>query len=187
MKLKKGQLSDIIWIVILLFFLFTPIGFHARVQVMRLLSFSPSIEKKESYIKLSNYNWYLTDSNGKQSNFIEHTDKVIFLNYWATWCPPCIAEMPSLVELNKDYGDKVEFVFLANDDKDKVKSYLEKKDYHIPVYFKQTKTPEELKSSSLPTTFIINKKGDIVIKEVGVADWNSKKVRDLLDNLLNED
>lgn len=187
MKLKKGQLSDVIWIVILLLFLFTPIGFHARVQVMRLFSFSPSIENKESYDKLSSYNWQLIDINGQQSNLINSSNQVIIINYWATWCPPCIAEMPSLVALHKDYGDKVKFVFLANDDRDKVESYLVKNNYALPVYFKNTKAPKELDSSSLPTTYIINKKGEIVLKEIGAADWNTKKLRTLLDNLLLEE
>lgn len=186
MKLKKGQLSDVIWIVGILLFLFTPLGFHARVQLMRLSSFSPKIEKQESYRKLTDFNWSFTGLDGERSNLKEAENSVILINYWATWCPPCVAEIPSLVELHKDYGDKVNFIFLANDDKQKVSAYLDKYNYDIPVLFENTDAPKEINSSSLPTTHIIDKKGNIILEEVGVADWNSQKVRTLLDTLLKE-
>jgi thiol-disulfide isomerase/thioredoxin len=185
MKLKKGQLSDIIWIVLILLFLFTPIGFHARVQLMRLFSFSPKIEKQESYEIVSSYNWELTSHTGEKYNLLSSKNKVIVINYWATWCPPCVAEMPSLVSLYKDYGNRVEFIFLAQDEMEKVKTYLTKKDYEIPVFFENTKSPKELESSSLPTTYILDKNGNIVLTEVGAADWNSQKVRELLNSLVS--
>ena len=186
MKLKKGQLSDIVWIVLILLFLFTPVGFHARVQIMRLFSFSPKIEKQQSYEKVLNYNWGFTDLDGKKHNLLASKNKVTLINYWATWCPPCVAEMPSLVSLYSDYEDRVEFIFLANDKKDKVKSYLLKNKYEIPVLFKRTQSPKEFDSSSLPTTYILDKRGNIVVKEVGAANWNSDEVRKLLDTLLSE-
>ncbi|WP_394975817.1 TlpA family protein disulfide reductase [uncultured Croceitalea sp.] len=186
MNFKKGQVSDIIWIVLILLFLFTPIGFHARVQLMRLFSFAPNIENQESYEKLSNLNWELTSLDGEEYNLITSENNVIVINYWATWCPPCVAEMPSLMALHDDYGSKVKFIFLAKDDKEKVKSYLAKNNYEIPVLFEKTKSPKGLESSSLPTTYILDKRGNIILKEIGAADWNSKKVRELLDNLLLE-
>ncbi len=184
MTLKKGQLSDAIWILLILLFLFTPLGFYAKVQLMRLFSFAPSIEKQETSQKLTDYNWQLVDVEGNQRNFNINRGEVIIINHWATWCPPCIAEMPSLVALHEDYGEKVKFIFLANDDSAKVRSYLNKKDYAIPVFFENTQTPTTLKASSLPTTYILDKKGNIVLKEIGAADWNAKAVKDLLDTLL---
>ena len=186
MKLKKRQISDVIWIVLAFLLLFTPLGFYARVKVMRLFSFSPEIEKKESYTKLQNYNWNIISIDGRQENLSKSSDSIIVLNFWATWCPPCVAEMPSFIKLHKDYKDKVKFVFLASDEKEKVSAYLEKNAYNIPVFFDPNRAvrPRILDASSLPTTYVIDKSGNILIKEIGFADWNSEKVRTLLDSLL---
>ena len=104
----------------------------------------------------------------------------------ATWCPPCVAEMPSFLKLYEDYGDKVDFFFVANDKKDKVTAFLQKKGYEFPVYFEKSRGPELLSSNSIPATFILNKSGEIVVDERGVADWNSDSTRALLDTLIAE-
>ena len=75
-------------------------------------------------------------------------------------------------------------LFIANDEPLKVDEFLEKRDYELPVYFQLAKAPEELKSNSLPTTYIIDTSGKIIVNKKGAADWNSGKVRDLLDKLL---
>jgi len=186
MKLKKGQFFDILWIVLILLLLFTPLGFHARVQLTRLISFSPKIEKEQAFNSVSDYNWKLNDLNNTSHNFNASKGRVVLVNFWATWCPPCIAEMPSLAALHKDYGDKVDFLFVAHDKKDKVTAYLKKNNFNFPVYFEKSKAPEILKSSSLPTTYILDSKGNIVVNEVGAADWNSENLRTLLDSLLVE-
>ncbi|WP_350291243.1 TlpA disulfide reductase family protein [uncultured Croceitalea sp.] len=186
MKLKKGKLSDAVWVLVILLLLFTPLGFHARVQLMRLFSFSPKVEKQESYQKITNYNWELININGEKVNLTSKKDNVLVINYWATWCPPCVAEMPSLVALYNDYGNKVKFVFLASDDKAKVETYLEKNRYKFPVFFELEKSPKILQAASLPTTYIIDKSGNVILKEIGAANWNSKPIRALLDSLVIE-
>ena len=85
--------------------------------------------------------------------------KVVFINYWATWCPPCIAEMPSLQKLYSEYKDKAVFLFVANDEPDKVGYFMREKGFNFPVYFQVSEPAEELRSKSLPTTFIINSEG----------------------------
>ena len=106
------------------------------------------------------------------------------VNLWATWCPPCVAELPGFATLYADYKDKVEFAFVANDDQEKVLTFLEKKGYDLPVYFQVSATPKALESGSIPVTYIIDKKGDLVVDKTGAANWNSDKVRNLLDQLL---
>ncbi|MGB5360301.1 MAG: TlpA disulfide reductase family protein, partial [Eudoraea sp.] len=117
-------------------------------------------------------------------NLSEHKGDVIFINFWATWCPPCVAEMPDLQLLYDAYGEKVTFLFIARDKKEKVSSFMMKKKYNLPVYFESGFTPKTLYSAALPTTFVIDKKGNIVVAETGSAAWNSQSVRSLLDGLL---
>ena len=105
---------------------------------------------------------------------------------WATWCPPCVAEMPSLQDLYNDYKDQVVFVFVTSEGAEKVTPFMEKNNYNLPIYNMMSKEPDLLSTQSIPTTYLINKKGEIVIKKTGAANWNSTKVRNQLDELIKE-
>jgi thiol-disulfide isomerase/thioredoxin len=133
---------------------------------------------------VKNYDWQLINADGKEINFEMTKGKVVLVNFWATWCPPCVAEMPSLQDLYNDYNEKVEFMFVAQDKVEKVSAFIAKKGYTLPVYYSRTEAPKLLTSKSIPTTYVINKEGKIIVAETGAADWNSDKVRKILDGLL---
>jgi thiol-disulfide isomerase/thioredoxin len=150
----------------------------------RLLSFSPSVERVESRDQLVDYTWKLKGINAEDYDFSEANGKVVVLNFWATWCPPCRAEMPSLQNLYADYKDKVVFLFLTNEEDAVVNKFLDKYDYTIPSFNQYSKTPNNFSVSSIPATYVLDKDGFIVIDKVGPALWDSDKVRKLLDELL---
>ena len=133
---------------------------------------------------LEDFDFELVNSEGKAVNLADYKGKVIFINFWATWCPPCVAEMPDLQLLFNAYGEKVTFLFIARDKEEKVSNFLRKKNYNLPVYFESGFTPKALYTAALPTTFIIDKKGSIILAESGSADWNAESVHELLDGLL---
>jgi len=186
MSLNRKQWTNILWIVGIILILFTPVGFYARVYVGRLLASSASVLKTELQIPVKNFDWDLVDANGREFNFKNAKGNVVLVNFWATWCPPCVAEMPSLQNLYDDFGDKVTFMFVANDQVEKVSAFMDKKMYNLPVYYERTEAPSVLSSKTIPTTYIIDKEGKIVVAETGVADWNSKKIRNLLNTLVAE-
>ncbi|MCK5780949.1 MAG: TlpA family protein disulfide reductase [Flavobacteriales bacterium] len=167
-----------------------PVGKELKVLVskLRVMVLNPSVESTDNQKQLSkfDYEWKLVDANGKQVELSDFSGKVILLNYWATWCPPCVAEMPSLQKLYNDYQDKMVFIFLTNDDKPKVDAFMKKRDLTLPVYFQHSKAPAKLFTSSLPTTYLIDQNGKILIEEVGASDWNGTSMRDILDKLLVE-
>ncbi len=188
MDFIKKHWSNILFFGLIVF-MFTPAGMPLRALLIKGVSYITSrVENleidKEKRIKLENYQWQLIDNQGEIINFKDFQHKVILLNNWATWCPPCVAEMPSLQALYDDYKDKVVFVFLAHDKPEKVQLFLQKNHLNIPVYYLRTDLPKILQSSSIPTTFIIDKSGEIVVKKTGAADWNSGQVRRILDKLL---
>lgn len=187
MKLKKENLSNFAFIILLAVLIFTPVGFHARVFVTRIFSFSPSVLDKEEQLVLSDYNWNLSGLDEVVFDFKNVERKVVLVNFWATWCPPCVAEMPSLQKLYNDYGEKVEFVLIANDEKEKVKRFLSKKEYDFPVYFEKNSSPEVISPEYIPTTFIIDKAGNVVVEKTGAANWNSTTTRELLDSLIGKE
>ena len=91
--------------------------------------------------------------------------KVICINFWATWCAPFVAEMPSLQSLYDSYGDKVTFLFIANDEVETVDTFMQKRGYTLPIYYVDNEVPTALEHSSIPTTYWIDKSGRIVIKK----------------------
>ncbi|HEY4650434.1 MAG TPA: TlpA disulfide reductase family protein [Pontibacter sp.] len=124
--------------------------------------------------------------DGTQVNFESLKGKVVFLNIWATWCPPCIAEMPNIQKLYEKIGsDKIAFVMLSVDEggMEKVKKFIGKKGYTFPVYMPASQFPEEFYSTAIPTTFIIDPQGQIVAKQEGMADYDTKEVREYLQGL----
>ncbi|VAW12451.1 hypothetical protein MNBD_BACTEROID03-1454 [hydrothermal vent metagenome] len=187
MKPTKKQLTNAAYIIFIVLFLFTPVGFYLKVYVSRLFSFSPTELSEEERKILNDYTWKLSGLEGDSFDFEGTRGRIVFVNFWATWCPPCVAEMPSLEELYKDYGDKVEFVFVAHDEKEKVSLYMYKKRYSFPVYFERTSSPDLLSPEYIPTTYVIDEKGEIVVQTTGAKNWNSNTTRQLLDKLLSEE
>ena len=127
------------------------------------------------------------DLEGNEFSLRNFENKVLFINYWATWCNPCLAEMPNMAELYNQYkeNDNIVFLYLSKEDADTIIDYIPKDDSlgELPIY--KIVTDDDLFSTrGIPTTFIVNRNGEIVIKDVGSAVWNDQSVIDYLDKLL---
>lgn len=185
MKISKSQRSNIIFLVIILLIVIPQTRQPIQVFLQKgLAMFSPSVIDEEDRVVLTDYNWQLVDENGLAYNFNDARGKVVFINFWATWCPPCIAEMPSMEKLYQDYKDDVDFLFVSNETQEVISKFKKKNDYEFLVHASLTANPEQLETSSIPRTFVLDQQGNIVIDKSGAADWNSKSVRKLLDDLL---
>ena len=145
--------------------------------------------KKEAVNDNSSVNteFAFTNSTGITATTASLKGKVVFVNFWASWCPPCRAEMPSLNNLYKKLKDDNRFVFLfMNEDEDKKKAiqYLDKNNFIIPLYERSGNVSNEIFSGTLPTTIVLNKQGKIVLKHEGMAGYNTdefiKQLKDLL-------
>ncbi|WP_299367761.1 TlpA disulfide reductase family protein [Winogradskyella sp.] len=146
-----------------------------------------SVIDEADRVIVSYSDWKLqSDVNNALLDFKATQGKVVFVNFWATWCPPCIAEMPSLQALYNDYNDKVKFLFVTSDDFKTVENFKNKENYSFEVFNPMSNIPEALAFRSIPRTFIINKRGEIVVDESGAVDWNSETVRGQLDQMLSE-
>ena len=182
---KKLKSSNIVFGLILLLLIIpqtrTPIQVMLQKGVM--LFKSPSIIKEDT-VAIKDYSWQLVDENGMAFNFQNTKGKVTLVNFWATWCPPCIAEMPSLQNLYSDYQGKVEFLFLTSEDLEVIQSFMQKHNYTFSFYKPAENYPDYFNVSSIPRTFLIDKNGYIIIDETGANDWNSESVRTVIDELL---
>ncbi|HEY9184420.1 MAG TPA: TlpA disulfide reductase family protein [Salegentibacter sp.] len=186
MKFFKNQWSNIIFIVLILLLIIPQTRKPIQIFVNKVFSFSPSVTDEEDREKLADYNWILENSEGERLNFSDSEGEVVIVNYWATWCPPCIAEMPSFQALYEDYKDKVDFYFVSGEEHVTTQKFLNSKNYSIPSYRMLSKDPKPMDGYSLPTTYLIDRNGEIIIRKIGAADWNSKKVRSKLDELIAE-
>ncbi|MFP4846376.1 TlpA family protein disulfide reductase [Winogradskyella sp. PE311] len=144
-----------------------------------------TIINKEDRSSVTYNGWQLKSDLNRSLDFSETNDKVVLINFWATWCPPCIAEMPSLQLLYNDYKDKVVFLFITNEDFDITRKFKSKNKFDFEVYHPLNNMPEELITRSIPRTFIINKTGEIIVDESGAINWNSDNVRKLIEGLLD--
>jgi len=186
MKFLKKNWSNLLFGAFIILMIVPQTRMPIQVFIQRFISFSPSEIDKEDRAILKDYDWNLASLNLEKVNLSQSEGKVVLINFWATWCPPCVAEMPELQELYDAYGDRVDFYFITNEKPETVNFFLDKKGFELPVYIQIEQSPKVLESSSLPTTYLISKSGEIVMRKTGAASWNSDKVHQVLDELLKD-
>ncbi len=115
--------------------------------------------------------------------------KNLFINYWATWCNPCLAEMPYMAELYENYKDEEDiiFLYLSREKLETIKNYIPKDEslQQLPIY-KIITDDEFFATSGIPTTFIVNSDGEVIVKDLGSAFWNDESVFKFIDNLIGK-
>jgi peroxiredoxin len=171
--------------------------FYCSIVVL-LISFTPALSaetgKEELFQKIKIQHikedskaphFCLENLRGGKMELRNCEGKVVFLNFWATWCGPCKEEMPSIETLHQKFKQK-DFVFLTisvdYEGKKPVKEFIERKRYTFPVLLDpKCEILDVYKVTRIPTTFIIDKNRKIIGKATGPRDWKSPEVISLLD------
>ena len=133
----------------------------------------------------------LTDMDGEQHTLDDYRGKVIMLNLWATWCPPCLREIPSMESIFQDLKDKGFVVLAVNqfETPDHVFAYMGQLSVYptFPVLFDRDSQVSELYGvKGLPTTLLINKQGQVAYRALGGRDFDHPRVRAIVNQLLTE-
>ena len=130
---------------------------------------------------------YFLDENNNTISLSDFRGQVVFLNIWATWCPPCRAEMPGIQTLYDDLEKQdVAFVMLSTDqDFAKAVQFKKANGFTFPIYSLEQNLPAELSTSSIPATFVFDKKGAIQMTHEGMAKYNTDKFKQFLNALIS--
>lgn len=137
------------------------------------------------------YNMTFRTPEDDQIRLRDFKGKVLFVNVWASWCPPCIAEMPTIETLYKSVGNNegIKFLLISMDEQpEKAIDFMEGKEFSMPYYFPISGVPPVFQSRVIPSTYVVSQKGQIIYKQEGIADYSSNEFRQwLLEQINNGD
>jgi len=185
-----GKLGDLFFVLFVTAMLFPQgrLTIGGAINRVKAYIIQPSASENGEIISDTDFNWKLVDINNNEVDLNEAKGKVIFINLWATWCPPCVGEMPEIQKLYNNYknNDNIMFYMITSDPVSKMKKFVTNRKYDFPVFHAKGETPVPFKVRSIPTTFVLSKSGKIVIRETGAANWGGKKMVEIIDNLIKE-
>ncbi len=159
-------------------------------QIIRTGIFNSSIKKgSPDSLPPSDIDFGFSDEDGVVQNISSLRGKVVFINFWASWCPPCRAEFPSIEKLYSRFKDNPDIFFLTiSEDSDIAiaRAFLDKEEYSVPLYKANGNVPREIYPGTLPTTLVLDKNGIIRYQHTGVADYGAKKFIRQIEELTKE-
>ncbi|QCX54310.1 TlpA disulfide reductase family protein [Elizabethkingia sp. JS20170427COW] len=187
-KKKREKIINYSLIVILLIIFFIPdVKVLVQQGMMKLGLFQPKLEKVEpSQTEQNQISMSFKNAQGEVVDLQSLEGKVVFINFWATWCPPCRAEMPTIQSLYNQFknDDEVVFVLLEVDGNQmKAEKIMKDKQWNLPVYYSNSAIPSYFFQGTLPTTVILDKNGNKVHQTQGMADYSGQKMIDFLNSL----
>ena len=194
-KIKKWLRNNWGTAIMLLFFLLLLVSPNFKTWVMRQIIstgiMNAKVEKKEviSSSKTPAENFMVMDNSGNTINTSDLKGKVVFMNFWASWCPPCRAEFPSIQKFYERYKDNPGVIFLTvnlDEDPGLGEAYLKKEQFTVPFLVPAGNIPSAYFSGSLPTTVVLDKNGGIRLQHAGMADYSKASFYKEIDALLDE-
>jgi len=131
-----------------------------------------------------------SDMNGRTIRLADYRGKVVILNIWATWCPPCVDEMPSLEKLYRELKDQNFALLAVSIDSDGIAAvapFMTRHGLTFPALIdSQAAIQTSYEITGVPETFIIDKKGILVRKVIGPRDWSAPEVLEDIRNLIQQ-
>jgi len=182
-KTVLGIVFDLMFTALLVALIFPASRKLVQSTVIRYSMFQPRLAKEVTYLSSNDFDWRVEDMNGNIVGLSNFKGQAIFLNFWATWCPPCIAEMPSIQRLYNDYESKMAFILVSQESQSTLKAFMHEKGYTFPIYILRGGKPEIFSSRSIPASFLISPEGKVLMKKQGAARWDGSKVKALIDKM----
>lgn len=147
----------------------------------------PSIPEISNSWPIASREFYFVDEDSRMHSLENFEGDVVFMNIWATWCPPCIAEMPSIHRLYQNFEDSenISFVLVSMDeDFEKAKKFMADRDFDMPIYHFRNKAVGTYESTVIPTTYIITPDGKLALQKNGLAKYDTREFEEFLRGLM---
>lgn len=122
----------------------------------------------------------VTNLNGNKTELNKYLGKPLVVNYWATWCAPCIKEFPYFEEVKQQLGDDVNFIMISDEPLEKIIKFSESKTYNFN-YLRSTKNLSEYGINARPTTYFYNSKGELITKHT--SNLTSESLKKLIEEI----
>ena len=182
--IKKNGLN-ILLLAMFFFLLFNP---NAKAWVLNKLLYMGiyNVDTKKTNTEAEAPNLVFMSQTGHVISTKQLTGKTVFINFWATWCPPCLAEMPTINALHEKIKLDTGIVFIIVDiDRDFSRStaFMRSKNFNLPVFMAEGNVPPEIMSGTVPTTIIISSRGKLSNKIEGMSNYNTASMVEYLKSL----
>lgn len=183
---RRALIEWVVVISVILIFAYT--GWHKPliVQFQRALIYtgilSPDLSSPPVATNHGIYNMAIRDEAGQIHSLEEFSSQVVFINFWATWCPPCLAEMPGINSLfNKVKDPNLQYIIVTTEeDFAKAIAFKTEEGYDFPIYQLSGSLPAIYRHNSIPRSYVVSKEGELIMEHIGLADYDSKKFREFL-------
>lgn len=127
--------------------------------------------------------WQLTDLDGNQTDLAAMQQKVVFVNMWATWCVPCLTEMPTIERLASEFADQdMAFLIVSREPHETVAPFIDDSGWDLPIYTTK-QVPPIFQTRGIPATFVLDEKRRVVFSHVGSALWDAEAAIEYFDSL----
>ena len=134
----------------------------------------------------ADYDWSVETLDGRRLELASFKNKVVFLNFWATWCGPCRMELPDIEKLYQKFkGTDAVFLLVSDEDPGTLKAFVAKNKIEAPVV-RAAMIPRFFQTRGIPATFILTRDGKVALSQIGAHNWNEKHSVDLIRTLLND-
>ncbi len=144
-----------------------------------------TIASKENVSTELNQQIRLTDLEGNMVKLDRYRGKTVFINFWATWCKPCIEEMPSIEKAQTILGNQeIVFLLASSETAEDIQAFSN--DHGYQFTYLRFENDELLHIQALPTTFIFNARGNLVFSEMGFRNWDSKDNINLIRDIIKQ-
>lgn len=130
----------------------------------------------------ADYRWAIRPLGGDEIRLERFEGEVLFINLWASWCRPCVAELGSIERLRAELVgvEGIRFLMISPEGQDRVREFLRRHPYGLPFYTEAQRMPPAFGLRALPTTYVVDRGGRVVLVHRGAADWNTERMRDFL-------
>ncbi len=166
--------------------LMTPIIGGVQSLVLSTGLIKPKVLLEDKSSEAFDFSGQFLDTDGDRVGLSQYRGKTLFINLWATWCPPCRAEMPHISSLYEKVqgNDSIKFLMIAlDDDFSKSIQFVEDKGFSFPIVHAAYGLNPSLQSQAIPTTLVVNPEGEIVFYQEGMSNFDNQEFQDFLQGL----